>query len=383
MNYFDYAATTPMSQEALSAFLEASKQRFGNESSLHDEGSKAKDLLTAARIVIANSLNVQDHTVVFTSGGTESNILALDTLLANRHEQRNHIIVSSLEHASIIGHVAQLQTAGYSIDFLNHLPDGTICLEHLKQLVTDRTALVIVQHVNSEIGIIQPIAKVYDIIRKKGIFLHVDCVQSYGKIDCHHIAKFASSISISSHKIYGPKGVGANIFPDIHNLQPAYAQATHENGFRPGTVNVPGIYAFALAANNALQTIHENSKRILTLRKIFKQHLRIDSGHYEMLEGPKHIPHILCLLFSKVQGQYVMMELNRLGFYVSSGSACKSGAKEPSKALLAIGKNEDEAKSSIRISFSKHNTEVQCEQLAKALTDIIANIHASTDLTMN
>ena len=377
MNYFDYAATTPMSTEALSAFTEAAQQCFGNESSLHDEGSKAQEVLKASRTIIADSLNVPDETVVFTSGGTESNILAIQTLLRNKQPDKTHIIVSSLEHASIMGHVQQLQANGYEVDFLDHLEDGTISLKHLQYLLKNETALLIVQHVNSEIGIIQPIAQIRQLIKEKQIFLHVDCVQSYGKIDCRPIAHYADSLSISAHKLYGPKGVGAIIFPTIHELQPFYIRATHENGFRAGTVNVPGIYAFAIAAKTAFRTIEQNYTKMVALRKLLKNSLHLNHTQFECVEGDNHnqLPHIICLLFSKVQGQYVMMELNRLGFCVSSGSACQSGAKEPSKALLALGKNEDYAKSSIRISLGLHNTEAQCEQLADAITTTITAIH--------
>lgn len=377
MNYFDYAATTPMSAESLSAFTEAAQHCFGNESSLHDEGSKAREVLKASRNIIADSLHVPDETVVFTSGGTESNVLAIQTLLRNKQPDQTHIIVSSLEHASIMGHMQQLQADGYEVDFLTHLEDGTINLKHLQQLLKNETALLIVQHVNSEIGIIQPIAEIRQLIKEKQIFLHVDCVQSYGKIDCLSIAHYTDSLSISAHKLYGPKGVGAVIFPTIHELQPFYISATHENGFRAGTVNVPGIYAFAIAAKIACQTIEENERKMTSLRNTLIKSLQLDDTQFECVEGNKHnqLPHIICLLFSKVQGQYVMMELNRLGYCISSGSACQSGSKEPSKTLLALGKNEDYAKSSIRISFGLHNTEAQCKQLANEITNTIIAVH--------
>ncbi len=376
MNYFDYAATTPMSKESLSAFSDAAQQCFGNESSLHTVGSKAREVLEASRDIIASSLHVENESVIFTSGGTESNILAIQTLLRNTESYKKHIIVSSLEHASIMGYVQQLQTDGYEIDFLSHLEDGTIHLESLYQLIKEETALVIVQHVNSEIGIIQPIREIHQLLKNKQIFLHIDCVQSFGKIDCRPIAYLADSLSISAHKIYGPKGVGAVIFPNIHKYKPYYLKATHERGFRAGTVNVPGIYAFAIAANHATKTREQNYNRILSLRNVLKNTIALDYTEYEWVEGSNEnqLPHIACLLFSKVQGQYVMMELNRLGFYVSSGSACQSGTKEPSKALLALGKNEDQAKSSIRISFGIHNTAADCINLANAITTTIKQI---------
>lgn len=378
MNYFDHAATTRICEEALLAYNEATRQCFGNASSLHEAGHAAFQVLQYCRSTTADYFAVKQNSVIFTSGGTESNILGIETLLHNAGKDCKQIICSSLEHSSILNLLPQLEQRGYSIDYLKHREDGTVCLQHLQQLLSETTALVIIQHGNSEIGTIQPIASIFRLLNKHSIFLHVDCVQTFGKIDCQEIGQYADSISISSHKIYGPKGVGALIFPKRDDLQPLNLLTTHEEGFRAGTVNTPGIYSFVTAAQHCMQERHADLEKIEDLRSIIIAELTRLNCPYQIVEGDsEQLPHILCLLFSNVQGQYVMMELNKRGFYVSSGSACQSGTKEPSKTLLAIGKDVDTAKSSIRISLGKDNTEEQCKNLALEISQIISALNAS------
>jgi len=372
MKYFDYAATTPMSDEAIQAFTEAARLAFGNANSLHDIGCRSLEILNFCRSYMATIFQTEGDSIIFTSGGTESNRLAIQTLLHNT--DKKHIITSSLEHSSILHYLQELKEQGYTIDFVNHLEDGTVCLQHLEQLIQESTALVIIQHGNSEIGTIQPISDIANILKNSDAALHIDCVQTFCKIDCSNIAKFASTISVSSHKLYGPKGVGAIISPQIDRLNPINNLVTHEYGFRPGTVNVPGIFSFATAIKQALQTMTEDHRHIQHLRTYFVKELQSSNCDFQLIESLRQLPHIICLLFSKVQGQYVMMELNKRGYCVSSGSACQAGSKEPSKVLLAIGKNEDEAKSSIRISLGKNLTEEQCRDLAASISSIISSI---------
>jgi cysteine desulfurase len=229
MKYFDCAASTLMSEGAMKAYIDASTQSFGNANSLHDEGDKAKRVLQFSRQQIANMTGSAEDSVIFTSGGTESNELAIDILLHNAPNGKNHIILSKLEHASIHHKIETLQKKKLcEVDYISHQKSGAIELEHLKALIKTTTALIIVQHANSEIGVLQEIDKIRNMIGEKSIFIHVDCVQSFGKIDLTEISKYADSIAISSHKIYGPKGVGACIFPKIKQLRPIYEDVSHE-----------------------------------------------------------------------------------------------------------------------------------------------------------
>ena len=370
--YFDYAATTPIDPEALNVWVEASQQFYGNSSSLHDCGSKAARLLDLSRQQLASLVAVDKENVIFTSGGSESNVLAIDTLLSSKSKQKNHILISQTEHASLHQYVSKLKQQGYEISALHHLPDGTIDLNHLRASLTEKTCIVIIQHVNSEIGVIQPIQEIYNILYSQDILLHVDCVQSFAKLPIEAISSSCDSMSISSHKVYGPKGVGAVIFPKRHKLKPALPNVTHEFGFRAGTVNVPGIASFVTAAKKLAGTLHEELSRIHALRQQLIEALTKANASFHVIEAETHqLPHILALTFSGLQGQSLMIELNRRGFAVSTGSACQIDKQEPSKAMLAIGKSIDEAHQLLRISFGKLTTEEEIKQLAENIIEIV------------
>lgn len=370
--YFDYAATTPIDSEALQVFVEASQQFYGNSSSLHDCGSKAAQLLDLSRQQLAALLQVNKESVIFTSGGSESNVLAIETLLSSKIKQKNHILMSQIDHASLHQYVGKLKQQGYEISELHHLPDGTVDLNHLRSNLTEQTCIVIIQHVNSEIGVVQPIQEIHNILRGRGIFLHVDCVQSFAKLPLETISKACDSMAISSHKVYGPKGVGAVIFPHHHKLKPSLPNVTHEFGFRAGTVNVPGIAAFVTAAKKLTSILHEELSRISVLRVQLIALLRQENIDFEVIESETNqLPHILALTFSGLQGQSLMIELNRLGFAVSTGSACQIDKQEPSKAMLAIGKSHEEAHQLLRISFGKLTTEEQVKKLAESIVKVV------------
>lgn len=372
MLYFDYAATTPIDSEALNIYVEASKQFFGNSSSLHDYGSKAARLLDLSRQQLADLVKVDKEGIIFTSGGSESNVLAIETLLSSKNIRKNHIIISQTEHASLHQYVGKLKLQGYEVSELRHLADGTVDLHDLRSNLTNQTCLVIVQHVNSEIGVIQPIRDIYKILHNRDVFLHVDCVQSFAKLPIDAISDACDSMAISSHKVYGPKGVGAVIFPKHHRLKPALPNVTHEFGFRAGTVNVPGIAAFATAAKKLAGIMDEELARISRLRQQCISILEEEHVSFEVIESKTHqLPHILALAFSGLQGQSLMIELNRRGFAVSTGSACQIDKQEPSKAMLAIGKSMAEAHQLMRISFGKLTTEEDVKQLARNIVEIV------------
>lgn len=370
--YFDYAATTPIDPVALKVWMDASQQFYGNSSSLHDYGSQAAQLLDLSRQQLADLVKVDKESVIFTSGGSESNVLAIETFLASKTPKKNQILISQTEHASLHQYVSKLKNQGYEITDLCHLSDGTVDLDHLATSLSEQTCIVIVQHVNSEIGVVQPIQEIKKILRGRDIFLHVDCVQSFAKLPLETISEDCDSMAISSHKVYGPKGVGAVIFPNQHMLKPALSNVTHEYGFRAGTVNVPGIAAFVTAAKQLSGQLHEELSRISALRSQFIKQLKEQNIAFEVIESEKHqLPHILALTFSGLQGQSMMIELNRRGFAVSTGSACQIDKQEPSKAMLAIGKSHEEAHQLIRISFGKLTTEENVIKLAESIVQVV------------
>jgi cysteine desulfurase len=370
--YLDYSATTPMSEEALETFVTASKNYYGNERSLHDTGSNASLLLEACRKQFAGFIKASPASVYFTSGGTESNILAIQTLLKSTKKVGRHILTTSLEHSSISNYLKVLEEQGYEITYLPVTNSGIVSLKLLENEIREDTILGIFQHVNSEIGVIQPINEIANLFKTHNIMLHCDCVQSFGKIEIDVSKLNLSSISISGHKVYGPKGIGALYLNPKISFQPVYPGTSHESGIRPGTVNVPAIASFITAAGVLIKESKNEQKRYKTLKETFRNHLK-DVQHIVLFEGSDEdcLPNIIGMRIIGLEGQFVMLECNRHQFAISTGSACAIGMQKPSETMLAIGRNEQEAKQFFRISIGKHTTEDDLIKLATVLKLII------------
>ncbi|MBM7691906.1 cysteine desulfurase [Peribacillus deserti] len=370
MIYFDYAAATPMDKDALHVFMEASKDFYGNTSSLHNLGGMSSNLLSACRKEISMLLNVSELSVIFTSGGTESNILAIQTLLSALCRKKT-ILSSRTEHSSISNYLTMLEKERRKVVYLQHTSDGQIDLQHFEYLIkTEDISLITVQHVNPEIGCIQPIEQIRSILGERKTWLHVDAVQSFGKLDMEAVMRSADSISISSHKIYGPKGTGALIFPRTLPT-PFYEHVSHEAGYRPGTVNVPAIAAFITAAKKAFENRENELMNLKKQRKDFIQFLKQEDIPHTIFKSCQQAPYIIGLSFPGIQGQYMMLELNRRGFAVSTGSACQIGKQAPSKTMIAMGKSPDQAKELLRISLGKHVKKEDIRALSQAAADIV------------
>lgn len=372
MIYLDYAATTPISDNALQVFTEVSKNYFGNTSSLHDEGTNAKTLLEHCRSELAAMIGAAPKSVYFTSGGTESNVLAVKTLLLATKKRGKHIITSAIEHSSLLNYFAYLeQEHGYAVTYLPVDEYGTIRIDQLVPAITAETVLVSIQHANSEIGVIQPIEAIGKLLDGQGILFHSDCVQTFGKLPIDVKALQVDSISISSHKIYGPKGVGAAFINPALFWSNITANSNQENGFRAGTVNLPGIAAFVTAAQEVTENRQKEQTRLAMLRTILLQQLTNREVKAEKLTSPNHLPHIIGLLVGPVQGDYAMLEFNRAGIAISTGSACSIGEQEPSKTIVALGKSPAEAKQFIRLSLGKQTTKADMEKTANVLKEIM------------
>ncbi|TYS19609.1 aminotransferase class V-fold PLP-dependent enzyme [Rossellomorea vietnamensis] len=371
MRYFDYAATTPMDPEALQVYIEAATHFYGNTSSLHDTGDKAAQLLQECRNTLAGLLGVASEGIYFTSGGTEANHLGILSLaLENRHRGR-HIITGIAEHSSVHSAMGFLKEQGFEITSLPFNSDGMISLEDLEKSIRHDTILVSIAHANGEIGSIQNIKNIARTCKNEGILLHTDMVQSFGKKDISELAPLVDSLAVSSHKIYGPKGVGAVYIHPRHTARSIFPNQTHEGGLRGGTVNTPGIAAFISAAESAcsgFQTAEYQELRDLLINGI-KAHLQ-DS--VMILEAPQEnqMPHVIGLCIKGLQGQWAMLECNRRGFAISTGSACQTGKQALSKTVSALGLPEEAGKEFIRISMGKGTTKEDVTELVKALSDI-------------
>ncbi|AIE60885.1 IscS subfamily cysteine desulfurase [Bacillus methanolicus] len=374
MKYFDYAATCPLDEEAAQIFLKASQNYFGNTQSLHDIGSNASALLDQCRLRLAQLLNVEKEGIYFTSGGSESNFLAIHALLSAKRKKGRHIIAGQAEHSSIHSSLMRLEKDGYEISYLPFNKEGIIDLENLRAAIREDTVLITIHHANPEIGTVQPIEEIGLLCKQYEILFHTDCVQTFGKIKLDKINKWADSFSISSHKFYGPKGVGAVYVNPYLAWKTFYPGAVHERGFRPGTVNVPGIAAMTAAAEKSYANQTEYAKKFLKLRDAFKHSVKEISDRitiYEANDSNMQLPSIIGLRLMGLEGQWVMLECNRRGYAISTGTACQIGLQSPSKTMQALGIDNKEAKEFIRISVGRETTEEDVESLGQTIVQIV------------
>lgn len=369
MIYLDYAATTPMSEEALQTYMKAATQYFGNEQSLHDIGGTASSLLQVCRQTFAEMIGGKEQGVFFTSGGSESNYLAIQSLLNAKIGK--HIVTTPMEHASIRSYFQSLKAKGYTITEIPVDRNGILHVKDLETAITEDTVLASIQHGNSEIGTVQNITEIGKLLKKYNVLFHTDCVQTFGKLPINVFEMGIDSLSVSAHKIYGPKGVGACYINPQSRWEQVFPGTSHEKGFRPGTVNVPGIAAFLTAAENILKKQKEKSLRFKELRSYFLAQLQTLPLKIEV-EGHSTscLPHIIGVTIKGIEGQYTMLECNRHGIAISTGSACQVGKQEPSKTMLAIGKTYEEAKQYVRFSFGQQTTKDQIDTTIHALHTI-------------
>ncbi|WP_456273895.1 IscS subfamily cysteine desulfurase [Bacillus sp. AK031] len=371
MKYFDYAATTPIDKEALQVYQEAASSYYGNTSSLHDTGAKAAFLLQECRQTLGDLLGVPSEGIFFTSGGTEANHLGILSLALENKHRGNHIITGIAEHSSIHSVLGYLEKEGFEITKLPLNGNGMISLEDLEKEIRNDTILISIAHANGEIGSIQDIQGIYNLIKNKQILFHADMVQSFGKTNIHSISGLVDSLSISSHKIYGPKGTGAVYIHPKHTPKSIFPGQTHEGGLRGGTVNTPGIAAFVSAAQSACSGFDLDHYQALRERFIG----RLEAGlgdKVKILGAPSgyQLPHVTGLCLNGLQGQWVMLECNRRGFAISTGSACQTGQQSVSKTVKALGLNDEIGKEFIRISMGKDTTKEEVAELALVLIDI-------------
>ncbi|MFC0524248.1 IscS subfamily cysteine desulfurase [Pontibacillus salicampi] len=373
MRYFDYAATCPMDDSAIEAYSKAAQSYYGNTESLHDFGTQAETLLTECRGTIAQLLGGEAEGICFTSGGTESNFLGIHALLQDTKAERNHIIVSQAEHASIQNIAAQQKREGNEVTYIPYTKEGTIDLELLEAALQRGNAVVAIQHVNPELGTIQPVQAVSALCKDYRALLHVDGVQAFGKVDVADTVKEVHSYAISSHKVYGPKGVGALYICPRISVRPLLPNGTHENGMRPGTVNTPGIVAFTVAAQGVMEKLGERVSIYTRLHSRFKQQLHPveDCIDWIIPSSIKTIPSVIGLCVKQVEGQWMMLEGNRRGFAFSTGSACHVNSQTPTATLTAMGIGAEEARTFIRISFGKDHTEEDIDALCSCLVETI------------
>jgi len=375
--YFDNAATTRIDKRVIEKMLPFIDDNFGNPSSLHQFGTNVKDEIQKARTIIAKHLKCEIDEVVFTASGTEANNFAIKGIaFANKHKG-NHIIVSNIEHDCILNTCKWLETQGFFVTYLQVNEQGFIDLENLKRCINPKTILVSVMHVNNEIGTIQPINEIANICKQKNVYFHSDACQSFGKIpvDIQNI----DLLTINSHKIYGPKGVGALIIKKGTNIQPLLHGGGQENGLRSSTENAAGIIGFAKAVELCFLEMETETKRIFELQRKVINYLKDNiEGIYFNGDLINRLPHNINFCISELEGESIrlLLLLDERGVAVSSGSACSSNGDNPaSHVLQAIGLNQFEARGSIRISLGRYNTENEIIELLENIQEVVCELN--------
>lgn len=374
MLYLDFAATSPLDEEAAETYIQIATKYYGNSSSLHDIGRTAERLLEACREKFSELTGFSKDGIYFTSGGSESNYLAVQALLSAAEKKGKHVITGWAEHSSVRGVFEKIKERGYEVTYLPLNEKGLIDLVQLEKAIRDDTVLVSIQYINPEIGTIQPIREIGKICRKHGVLFHSDGVQAFGKIDFKESVEYLDGFSLSGHKFYGPKGIGAVYIHPRLNWKPYYPGATHEKGLRPGTVNVPAIAAMTVAAEKAYRNMEKNLSHFRHLRQCFLETIKPYRKYVTVYEGPEtsQLPSIIGMGIRGVEGQWVMLECNRNGFAISTGSACHTGKQAPSNTMTAMGIPEKTAKEFIRISFGKDTKEEDIRKFGQLINEIIA-----------
>lgn len=370
--YLDNAASTCVRPEVVDAMLPYFRDHFGNPSSHHAAGAYAHEGLEAARELISSAVNAEPAELFFTSGGTEADHLAIvgTSLLAPAN--RRHIIVSAIEHQAVLRAAEQLGQSGFSVTVLNPSSDGIIQAEDVAAAIRPDTFLVSIMTVNNEVGTIQPLQNISAVLKPRGILFHSDAVQAFGKIRLD-VCKFGVDLmSLSAHKLHGPKGVGALFVRRGVRLKAMLTGGGQEHGLRSGTENVPAIVGFA----KAVEIATENLDRISTLTSNLRD--KLESTILAELPGTKlatrskkRSPCIANILFPMVDNSYLLNRLDATGIYVTSGSACASHSLEPSHVLLAMGVSENLARNAIRFSLSVFTTEEEINFAVQNVIEIV------------
>jgi cysteine desulfurase len=381
--YMDNHATTQMDPRVFEVMKRYFLDIYGNAASRnHSFGWEAEEAVEKSRKQVADLIGATAKEIVFTSGATESNNLAIKGVAEMYAEKGNHIITQVTEHKAVLDTCKRLEKDGVRVTYLPVKKDGLIDLDQLRNAITDKTILISIMYANNEIGVVQPIAEIGKIAKEKGVLFHTDAVQATGKIPVNVIAENIDLLSLSGHKFYGPKGVGALYVRRRSPRVQITAQMDgggHERGMRSGTLNVPGIAGLGAAAEIARREMAEESKRLRYLRDKLKDRIMNELDEvYINGTMEHHLPHSLNLSFAYVEGESLLMGINDIA--VSSGSACTSATLEPSYVLKALGAGDDIAHSSIRFGLGRFNTEEEVEYVGDKVVDVVKKLRELSPL---
>jgi cysteine desulfurase len=384
--YADNSATTPLRQEVREAMLPYLTDKWGNPSSLHEPGHIAHDAIAAARENIAALLNCTSEEIYFAGSGTLSNNIALlgRARFAQANGQGNHLITTTIEHSAVLGPAQFLEASGWQVTYLPVSEEGLLEIDDLRRAITPQTSIISIAWANNEIGSLQPIDELAELAKQIGIFFHTDAIQVTGKLPIDLQKLPVSALSLSGHKFYAPKGIGALFVRNGQPIMPITFGGGQEQGLFPGTESVPNIVGMGMAAQLALSELQQNQTFLRSLQKELMEKLSSIEGI--TFTGPvdlnKRLTGHVSLVATGRSGESLVLRCDLHGIYLSSGSACHGRAIEPSHVLRAIGLADEEALGSLRISFGKFNTLAECEEIATVLDNVLRTDEHAIQVSM-
>jgi cysteine desulfurase len=380
--YLDYNSTTPVDRRVLDAMLPYFAATFGNASSIHSAGQHARAAVDAARESVAALIDAKPAEIVFTSGGTEADNLALFGIIAASSKPRKHVITTSIEHHAVLNSCQHLETQGIEVSYVPVGSDGVVDPADVRRALTPHTILISAMHANNEIGTIQPIEEIGRIAAEADVYFHCDAVQSAGKLPLDVNRLGVDLLSLSAHKIYGPKGVGALYVRSGTELAPQFFGGHHERDRRPSTENVAGIVGLGKAAELARALLSEDAARITALRDRLENAL-LDAISMIRVNGDRacRVANTTNLTFAAAGGEALVIALDLQGIACSTGAACSSGAVEPSHVLTAIGLSHDEARSSLRFSLGRTTTAEEIDEAVAIIPRVVERLRALSPLS--
>lgn len=371
--YLDHAATTPMFEEVIQVYTAEMKEEFGNPSSIHQTGRKARKKVDDARTILAKSIGAHETEITITSGGTEADNYAIFGTAYVRKNEGKHVITTQIEHHAVLHACEQLEKDGFEVTYLPVDKNGLISINDLKNSLREDTILVSIMYANNEVGVIQPIVEIGELLKDHPAYFHTDAVQAFGSLSIDVTTAYIDLLSVSSHKINGPKGIGFLYQRKGVNLKPIFYGGQQERKKRAGTENVPAIVAFAKAVQLKQAVITEGILSYSQLKQVFLTELerlrvpfKVNGSHESVL------PHVINISIPNTDVETFLVQLDLAGIDASSGSACTAGSIDPSHVLVAMyGENTPELRNSVRFSFGLNNTKEQVIEAAYKISKIV------------
>ena len=379
--YLDNSATTQVSEEVLKEMEPFFREEFGNPSTLYSLGRSSKKALDEARQRVADAINANPDEIIFTSGGSESDNLAIKGIAYKLRKKGNHIITTNIEHPAVKNTLKFLENLDYEVTYLPVDENGIIKIDDLKEAIKDETILITIMHGNNEIGTIQPIEEIGKIAREKKIIFHTDAVQTFGKIEVDVEKLNVDLLSLSSHKINGPKGVGALYIKKGVRVEPLIHGGGQEKGIRSGTENVPGIVGFAKACELVSQNLDENYKKLSAIRdELIEKVLSTVPESYLNGDRDNRLPNVVNFRFKAIEGESLILHLDAKGYQASTGSACSSNTLEASPVLTALGLDPVDVHGSLRISLAPESDKFNVDEFVEIISDVVSRLREMSPL---